>query len=126
MARAVPRLGNVQLQIMQALWQHGSATAREVTDALSESKPIALSTVQTLLRQMEAKGAVGHEVRDRVFIFRALFAEPEVTGGVTHDLLDRLFNGSAYGMVSYLLRHERISPEELRRLRELIDEEEQR
>jgi BlaI family transcriptional regulator, penicillinase repressor len=126
MPRSIPRLGNVQLQIMQVLWRRGPATAREITDALAERKPIALSTVQTLLRQMEAKGAVAHESRDRVFVFRPLFEEPEVAGGVTHDLLDRVFNGSVYGMVSYLLRHERVSPDELRRLRALIDEEEQK
>jgi predicted transcriptional regulator len=58
MAGATPRLGKVQLQIMQILWQRGQATAKEITDELNRHKPTAHSTVQTLLRKLEDKGAV--------------------------------------------------------------------
>ena len=55
------QLGRMQFRIMQVLWDRGRANAREITDALNETEPVAHSTVQTLLRQLEAKGAVGHE-----------------------------------------------------------------
>jgi BlaI family penicillinase repressor len=64
MAKAPPRLGKVQLEIMQVLWERGEATAREITDTLCLSTPIAHSTVQTLLRKLELKGAVSHENRE--------------------------------------------------------------
>ena len=122
MARLRNRLGNVQLQVLKVLWRRGAATAREITDELSETVPMALSTVQTLLRQLEAKGAVFHTHEERAFVFQPVWEETEVAQGAARDLLDRVFEGSAFGMVSYLLRNERISPEELRQLRELIDE----
>ena len=121
MSKPPPRLGQVQLQIMQALWERGEATARQITDELSRAQPIAHSTVQTLLRQMEAKGAITHDVADRVFVFRPLFQRSEISETAARDLLTRVFQGSVYGLVAHLLRHERISPEERRRLRELID-----
>lgn len=124
MSGANPRLGKVQLEIMRVLWSRGKATAREITDELSQGSPIAHSTVQTLLRKMEAKGAVRHEVEDRTFVFHPLYRENEVAETATRDLLSRLFNGSVYNMVAHLLRHEEVSPAEIRRLRELIDEEE--
>lgn len=120
-----PRLGTVQLRIMQVLWDRGRATAREITEELSRTEPIAHSTVQTLLRQMEAKNAVTHDVEDRTFIFRPLYQEAEVAGSAARDLLSRVFGGSVYGLVAHLLKHEEISPEELVRLRQLIDEETQ-
>jgi len=123
MSRTPPRLGKVQLQIMQVLWQHGRATARQITDALSRSKPIAHSTVQTLLRKLEAKGAVAHEVEERTFIFRPLYEQSEVADSVTRDLLTRVFSGSVYGLVAHLLQHETISGDELMRLRALVNEE---
>ncbi len=124
MAGATPKLGKVQLQIMQILWQRGQATAREITDELSRTKPTAHSTVQTLLRKMEAKGAVTHVVEDRTFIFRPVHEEAAVTTTATRDLLSRLFNNSAYSLVSHLIQHEKISKEEMRQLRELIKENE--
>jgi BlaI family penicillinase repressor len=119
-----PRLGKVQLQIMRLLWRDGEATARRITDELSRTQPIAHSTVQTLLRKMEAKGAVSHDVFDRTFVFRPLYHETEVTETAVTDLLTRLFDGSVYGLVANLLRSRDVSPEELARLRTLIDEEE--
>ena len=118
------RLGKVQLQIMQILWERGQATAREITDALNEKEAIAHSTVQTLLRKLEAKGAVEHEVADRSFVFRPLYGRTEVTETAARDLLTRVFGGSVYGMVAHLLRHEDVSREELARLRDLIADEE--
>jgi BlaI family penicillinase repressor len=117
------KLGNVQMQIMQVLWQRGSATARQITDDLNKAQPIAHSTVQTLLRKLEVKGAVGHSLEDRTFVFRPLSREAEVTRTATRDLMTRLFDGSAYGLVAHLLRHEQVSPEEMARLRAWIDEE---
>lgn len=123
MPKPLPKLGKVQLQIMQVLWQHGTATAREITDKLSRDKPIAHSTVQTLLRKLEAKGAVTHETQDRTFVFRPVPEQTAVTTSATRDLLSRLFNNSVYGLVAHLMQHEKISPEEMQQLRQLIEED---
>jgi BlaI family penicillinase repressor len=122
-----PRLGRLELRIMQALWRPGAATARQITDAVNEGvlRPVAHSTVQTLLRKMEAKGAVTHDPNDRVFVFRPLVAENDAARSAAHDLLTRVFDGSVYGLVAHLLRHEGISPDERQRLRQLIDSAEE-
>ena len=114
-------LGRVQLAIMRVLWARGRANAREITDALGAERAIAHSTVQTLLRQLEEKGAVGHEVLGRTFIFVPLVEEDRVTRSATQDLIDRLFGGDAAGLVAYLLEQERIPRAELQGLRKLIE-----
>lgn len=113
-------LGNVQFRIMRVLWEEGEATARRITDALNETSPIAHSTVQTLLRKLEAKRAVAHEKRERVFVFRALVAENEVTRSAAQELLSRVFHGSISGLVAHLLEDEQVSDEEMKRLRKLV------
>jgi BlaI family transcriptional regulator, penicillinase repressor len=118
-------LGSVQLQIMRVLWSEGEASARRITEVLSESKEIAHSTVQTLLRQLEAKKAVAHEQRDRTFVFRALVKESEVSRTAAQDLLTRVFQGSISGLVSHLLDSEDISESEMNRLRKLVREKTQ-
>ena len=121
MKQPIPKLGKVQLQIMQILWERGEATAREISDALNQTDPIAHSTTQTLLRKLEAKGAVTHTVQDRVFVFRPLSREADTRESAARDLLTRVFGGSVYGLVSHLLKHETVSDDELTRLRALID-----
>ena len=116
------RLGRVQLRIMHVLWDRKKASAREITDTLNQSgPPIAHSTVQTLLRKMEEKGAVGHRTEDRTFIYHPLVDAPSVTRSATRDLIERVFGGSAAGLVAYLLKEERIPRSELQELRRLID-----
>jgi len=124
MSKGPARLGRVQHEMMQVLWQRGRATARDITEELSRTRPIAHSTVQTLLRKLEAKGAVTHDVEDRTFVFRPLYQQAEVRETAARDLLTRVFNGSVYGLVSHLLQHEPISRDELQRLRQLVEESE--
>lgn len=119
-----PPLGKLELRMLRVLWREKGATARVMTDALNleaGTKLVAHSTVQTLLRKLEAKNAVRHESDGRIFTFYANVAEGAVTENVTRDLLTRVFDGSVYGLMAHLLRHENISPEERNRLRDLID-----
>ena len=118
---ADPKLGQVQLKIMQLLWMMNRATARELTDELNKSEPIAHSTVQTLLRQLEAKGSVNHEQDGRTFYFFPLVKEDKVKKSAARALIQNVFDGSAGGLVSYLLENEKVSADELAEIRALID-----
>ena len=125
MNKSTQKLGKVQLKIMQILWNKERATAREITESLAPTEGLAHSTVQTLLRKLETKGAVTHETEDRTFVFLPLYRRDEVTESATNDLLTRVFHGSVYGLVSHLLTNERISDEEMGKIRALIDAEEE-
>jgi BlaI family penicillinase repressor len=116
------QLGRMQFRIMQVLWDRGRAGAREITEALNQAEPVAHSTVQTLLRQLEAKGAVGHEVQDRTFVFFPRLKEDRVKRTAARELLDRVFGGDVGSLVAHLLKGERVSRDELDELRRLIDE----
>jgi BlaI family penicillinase repressor len=116
-----PRLGKMQLQIMQQLWSQSELTARQMTERLSRIAPTTHSTVQTLLRKMEAKELIAHEDREGTFVYRPLYQQSEVSGALANDFLDRVFQGSISKLVSHFLAEGRPSPEELSRLRALVD-----
>jgi BlaI family penicillinase repressor len=120
------RLGKMQFRIMQVLWSHGEASARQITDKLNlhQKRPVAHSTVQTLLRKLEVKRAVAHREQDRTFFFRPLIDQSHATRNATRDLIDRVFSGSAAGLIAHLLRDENIPPEELQQLRKLLSAKE--
>jgi BlaI family penicillinase repressor len=115
------QLGRVQLLIMQTLWKLGRATAREITDALNEVEPIAHSTVQTLLRSLEEKGSITHEVEGRTFVFVPLVQEDKYKRNATRDLLERVFGGDVRSLVAHLLQNEKVSRQELDDIRRLIE-----
>ena len=117
---SIPRLGHLQHRIMQILWQHGRATAREITDALNQTGFVAHSTVQTLLRQLERKGAAAHKAQDRTFVYYPLAEENKITRSTIQELVDRVFGGSATSLVAYLLKQEQIPATELGQIRKLI------
>lgn len=110
---AVLKLGNMQLKIMRFLWEKGSASAREITDELNKEKFTAHSTVQTLLRKLEQKGAIDHKTDDRTFIFYPLVKSEQLTQNALKDFLDRMFSGSPSVLVSYLINNEYISSDDV-------------
>ena len=114
-------LGRVQLLIMQVLWEKGRATAREITDAMNEREAIAHSTVQTLLRGLEEKGAVAHQAEGRTFVFYPLVEEGNFKQSATRDLVERVFGGSAATLVAHLLKNEDVSRHEIDEIRKLIN-----
>lgn len=120
------RLGKVGMRIMRVLWARQKATAREITEALNAEggESMAHSTVQTLLRQLEAKGALRHEAQGRTWVFVPIVREDEAAATATRDLLSRVFNNSVSGLVAHLLEHEEISPREMERLRQLVEQAE--
>lgn len=122
-----PRLGPRQIELLRLLWELREATARDLTDALNQRVPAgapvtAHSTVQTQLRELEAKGVVAHRPEGRTFVFYPIVAERDVTVVATRDLLQRLFEGSPLRLMTHLLQHEKLTRADLDRIRRLIDE----
>ncbi len=115
------QLGRVQLLIMQVLWEKGRATARQITDAINVTEPIAHSTVQTLLRGLADKGSVSHESEGRTFVFFPLVEEDKFKRNATRDLVERVFGGNAGSLVAHLLKNENVSHEEIHEIRKLIN-----
>lgn len=116
-----PKLGRVQLRIMEVLWEKGQASARQISDVLNRGERIAHSTVQTLLRQLEAKGAVSHRRQERTFVFYPLLHRANVARTEIRGLVERLFGGSTSGLMAYLLKEESISRDELEEIKRLVE-----
>src|SRR5918997_1209690 len=107
-----------ELDIMSVLWRRGRATVAEVRDELADD--LAYPTVQTMLRVLEGKGYVGHTVDGRAFLFHALVKQDEVADSALDRLVAKVYHGSRELLVSRMLGDEDISPDELRRIKKLL------
>ncbi len=115
------RLGELQLRIMKVLWKSGPVSVAEIQAGLG-GRPLAYTTVATMLRKMENRGLVRHREEGRRFVYAALVSAAEVGRSSTAELVDRLFEGSLAEAVSHLLQTREVSPEELARLERLIEQ----
>jgi predicted transcriptional regulator len=120
--RDLHTLGDLQLRILQLLWVHGEMPAARVHSALQPERPLAPTTVATMLAKMEGRGLINHREQGRTFIYRAAVESDEVTQGIGNHFVQRLFGGSVAGAVSHLLRSEEVSRHELDELEKLIKE----
>jgi BlaI family penicillinase repressor len=114
------RLTKFELEIMHALWELGSASVREVQERLPEKKRPAYTTVQTIVRRLEEKGAV----RKLKKVGNAFVFEPVVTRKSAHfrlinELLD-LFGGSARPLMAHLAEAGKLSLEDVRELENML------
>lgn len=125
MADNKPRLADLQLAIMHVLWDKGEASVGDVREALAEDRPLAYTTIGTMLTKMEAKGHVTHRVDGRVNIYTPLLPRETVSRSMISDLASRLSRGDVTELVCHLLDECDVSREELSRLKKLIKQKEQ-
>ena len=120
------KLGDLQLRILQLLWERGEMAASAVHAALQPERSLAPTTVATMLGKMEARGLLTHREQGRAFIYRAAVEAGEVTRGLGDYFVQRLFAGSVAGAVMHLVRTGEVSRRELDELEKLIKEEKRR
>jgi BlaI family transcriptional regulator, penicillinase repressor len=118
----IHRLGDLQLQIMQVLWDRAEATVADVHQTLAAEHDLAYTTIATMLRKMETRSLVRHRQDGRSFVYRAAVAADAVTRGMSDHLLERLFEGNLSDMVAHLLTSREVSRAELSKLEKLIAE----
>lgn len=114
-------LTELQIDLLQVIWERGEATTAEVCEALADSRGLALSTVATLLSRLEKRGVVAHRKDGRQYVYRALVTRADVRRSMVDDLTRTLFGGDPAALVQHLVAH-RVGDDEVERIRELLDE----
>jgi len=117
-------LTDLQLSILRVLWDRGSATAAEITDALRTSRGLAQQTIATILSRLEKRGIVRHETQQRQYVYSAVVNQPDVRRTMLAELTDRVFEGDVAALVSQLLSTGEMSPGDLARVKALIADHE--
>ncbi len=125
--RPEPKLGDLELQILNVLWARGgAATVREVLEALPGSPKPVYTTVLTMMRLMHEKGYLDRNEQGRAHIYSARLREQRIKRGLVRTLINTAFRGSAEALLVRLLEEEKLSQEELMRIRAMIEEQERK
>lgn len=108
------------MAVMRVLWDRGEATVAQVQELLDLERPLAYSTVATVISRMEQKGLVTHRVEGRVFYYRPAVSEDGAGQSMVGELVERIFGGSPSELVSHLLESDQVDSGELDRIKQLV------
>lgn len=124
--KSAPSLGPLENSVMQVLWERGTATADDVRVALERTNTLKESTVRTLLRRLEEKGFLTHDVDGRTFIYRPKVAAQNVATQAVRGIIDRFCAGSVEALLAGMVDGEMITSNKLRELADKIADAEQK
>lgn len=130
MGSSVPPVSDAELDVLKVLWERGPGTVRDVEAHLRRRKRRwAYTTVLTLLSRLRDKGYVASDKPDRgggaALVFRAAVSRDQLLRNGLTELADRICDGTASPLVHALVEGQRLSPDEIARLRRMLDEIEQ-
>jgi predicted transcriptional regulator len=112
------RFTDREIDVMQVLWDRGPSIVAEVRAALKDS--LAYTTVLTILRTLEGKGYVGRDEEGKGHRYFASVPRQTAQGSALRHLTQKLFNGSAELLLTRLVSDQKLSPEQLQRMRDLL------
>ena len=115
-------LTEAEWTVMECLWEKSPRTGRETVAWLDQKMGWTRSTTLTMLRRLEAKGAVAGDTEGELKTFRPLIAREEVAVRETENLLDRAYKGSLSLLVSSLTRKQSLPQKEIDELYAILRE----
>jgi predicted transcriptional regulator len=120
MSNADIYLTDREADVMQVLWEHGPSVVNEVKDQLADD--LAYTTVLTILRTLEQKGYVKHEEEGRVHRYSAAVKETAARKSALQHLTSKMFEGSAELLFTHLVSDQKLSKDQIERMRALLNE----
>ncbi|WP_126974372.1 BlaI/MecI/CopY family transcriptional regulator [Gynurincola endophyticus] len=106
-------------QIMQAFWKLEKAFIKEIIPELPDPKPH-YNSVATIVKILEEKGFLSHEVWGNMYKYYPLFSKEEYQKHAMKDVMERLFDNSSSQMLAFFAKEEQLSEKEINEILQLI------
>jgi BlaI family penicillinase repressor len=117
-----PTLTPQELAIMKVVWKLDKATVRDVYEQLREKRPIAYTTVMTMMKILEEKGYLKKSRVERAYVYKPSRPRQQVVGAMVRDFVDRVFDGAASGLLLHMAKDGRLSKDERQHIRRIIED----
>lgn len=111
-----------ELAILRILWDQGPSTVRQVNEAMNQDRDTGYTTTLKLMQIMTEKGLLIRDESQWKHVYRPAATEEKTQKQLVRDLLERAFSGSAEKLVMRALSAKKVSPDQLARIRRMLDE----
>jgi predicted transcriptional regulator len=115
-----PGLTPLQQAILEVLWASGPSTADAIREALHSKHPLKDSSIRTMLRRLESRGYVSHEMEGKVFVYRAAMAPHRLAAKAVRHIIERLCAGSVEQFLLGMVDEKVLPAKEIQRLAKKI------
>jgi BlaI family penicillinase repressor len=114
-------LGLQELQIMKVVWDRGRVTVRDVYETLRRRRPVAYTTVMTMMNILDQKGFLKKTPgENRAFVYEPARSRRAVMRATVNEFIDRVFGGSANPLMLHLIEDKHVTEKDLDELRRAI------
>jgi len=121
--RRTPKISEAEWEVMKVLWESSPLTANEIVETLSKGTRWQRETIRTLINRLVQKKAVAFDRKGRQYHYYPVLAEAECVKAETRSLLRRFRGGAIEPMLAALVEEQRLSAEQVARLRQILDGE---
>ncbi len=118
------KLTDAELEIMQVVWDLGGGTVRQVHERLNQNRPLAYTTVMTMMGILEDKGHLTRTKQGRAYHYEPVRPKSQVISNMVDDFVGKVFAGSARPLVLSLVKDRKLSKKDLEEIARLIRETE--
>lgn len=120
--RQIPKPTDSELEILRVLWQNGPSTVKMVNEMLGEKKEVGYTTTLKIMQIMNEKNLVLRDENERSHVYRAAIKENDIQKILLDKLLETAFRGSAANLAMQALGNSQPSKEELKKIRQLLNQ----
>ena len=111
-----------ELSIMKVVWRLETPTVRAVYEALRKTRPIAYTTVMTMMNVLEDKGYLEKKSNGRAHVYTPTRPRHQVVGAMVRDFIDRVFDGASSSLLLHLARDTRLTERQRKAVQRIIEE----
>ena len=117
MAKALPSLGELEIQVLRLVWQRQPCSEREISDLVQAERSVGRTTVLKTMQRLESKGLLVREEGAGPVRFRAAVEQERVVPKLIGRFVESVLGGSAEPLVAYLAGSKKLSAKDLEALR---------
>lgn len=110
---------------MKVVWRLDEATVRDVYQAIRETRPIAYTTVMTMMKILEDKGYLKKTLVERAHVYTPVKPRQQVVGAMVKDFIDRVFDGASEALLVHLARDNGLSEKQRKTVKRMVEDMEE-
>ena len=119
--KSLTPLGETEMEILHHVWRLQSATVADVRQQIQSERPVAYTTVMTVMRNLADKGYLSFRKEGNSYIYSPKRSATDVQQSLVRDLISKVFRGSPSALVQTMVSDELLSEEDAARIRTLIE-----
>ncbi len=124
-SRSLDSLGPLQRTVMETVWKLEEATVNQVRDHINRDKPLAYTTVLSVMQKLEKGGWLHHRKEGRTYVYSPVSSRSETGTSALRNLIQRVFSGDPLTMFQHLLNDPKLTEKELAELQKMITDKQE-